>query len=377
MTSDDKIQQGLESDARLVSERIPMDLTRQDAKRVAESLKQFMTERNLTQTRVARMLDMGEAKFNQILGGKYVAKKGLEEFANKAKNLIDSVTRRERRIRNKPYIETTVAKKIATLITQTEAFSDDEGKIGLIVGDGGHGKSHCMRQYAESNKNTIYVELDDAMNSTVMFAEIAGKLSLDSTGSLANITRAIIEGIQNRHIIIMLDEASSLGVRQLNQLRQIIVVKGRCPLILAGNRHLLKTVMQPTTRRGFESLDQFTSRLMCVLDLDNLAGSKDGGLYTVEDIRKLYEFGGIRLTPDAIRTLRSICRTACSGRLRTCSHVIAALHIVPAVEKGKTIDADWIVRAIESLDLPVRVRLPLHARDSAGEETEPVAASAG
>ena len=105
--------------------------------------------------------------------------------------------------------------------------------------------------------------------------------------------------------------------------------------------------------------------------------SHDGGLYTVEDIRKLYEFGGIRLTKDAVKTLRTICQTPCSGRLRTCSHVIAALHIVPAVEKSKQIDADWIIKAIESLDLPVRVRLPLHTQAAADEETQDAAAKAG
>ena len=375
--TDDGIQKGLEQDARLVSERIPMDLTRKKAKQVAETLQEFMAERKLTQAKVAAMLDIGKAKLSQILTNHYTAKKGLEEFVNKATNLINSMTRRERRVRNKPYIETTVAKKIGTLITQTEAFSDDEGKIGLVIGDGGHGKSHCMRQYAEANKNTIYVELDDAMTSTLMFAEIAMKLGIDSSGSLASVTRRLIEGLQNRLIIVMLDEASGLSVKQLNQLRQIIVVKARCPLILAGNRHLLKTVMQPTARRGFESLDQFTSRLMCILDLDRLASRKDGGLYTVEDIRKLYEYGGIRLTADAISTLRNICRTEWSGRLRTCSHIIAALHISTVTEEADEIDADLIVAAIKQLDLPVRARLPIYTKDAVDEQEDEAKAKVG
>lgn len=376
--NDDGIQQGLAQDARLISERIPMDLTKQKAEQVAQTLHEFMAERNLTQGKVAAMLGIGETKLSQILAGKYTAVKALDEFVNKAVNLINSVTRREKRVRNKPYIETTVATAIGTLITQTEAFTDDEGKIGLVIGDAGHGKSHCMRQYAEANKNTIYVELDDAMNSTLMFAEIAQKLGIDSSGSLASVTRRLIETLQNRHIIIMLDEASGLSVWQLNQLRQILVVKARCPLILAGNRHLLKTVMQPTTRRGFESLDQFTSRLMCILDLDRLATQKDGGgLYSVEDIRKLYEYGGIRLTADAVKTLRRICQTEWSGRLRTCSHIIAALHISSKVEKTKMIDSELILAAIEQLDLPVKVRLPLHTSDAAEEEIQQAEAKAG
>jgi len=365
--TDDGIQKALEQDARLVEERIPIDMTRQKANKVAESLKQFIKERDWSQAKVARMIDVGSTRLSQFINGKYVG--DLDEITNRVVSLINSVTRSERRVRNKPFIETTIAKRIGTLITQTEAFSDDEGKIGLIVGDGGHGKSHCLRQYANANRNTVYVELDDAMTSTLMFSAIAKELKIDESGSLAGVTRRLIENLQNRHIIVMLDEASSLGVRRLNQLRQIIVVKARCPLILAGNRHLLSTVMQSTAKRGFESLDQFTSRLMSILDLDSRASDKDGGLYTLDDIRKLYEYGGIRLARDAIATLRRICMSPRSGRLRTCGHIVAALHISPPVIAKGLIDAGLIIAAIDRLDLPVKVYLPVAVGESGREET--------
>jgi len=340
---------------------MPINMTAQKAKSIAESLSEFMAARKFSQRHIAEQLGVSTTLLSQYLAGKY--KGDLEDITNRAVNFINSLTRREGHVRGNDYIETSVAKKIGTLIIQTEAFSDEEGKIGLIIGDGGHGKSKCLRQYAQANRNTIYVELDDAMTSTLMFAAVAEKLHIDSSGSLASVTRRLIDNLQNRHIILMLDEASGLSVRQLNQLRQIIVVKSRCPLILAGNNHLLHTVMQPTTRAGYESLDQFTSRLMCILDLDSRASDKDGGLYTVEDVRKLYEYGGFRLTNDAVAALRKICKTPRSGRLRTCSHIIAALHVAPEAiahaEQGKPIDAMFILRVIAQLDLPCKVRLPM------------------
>jgi hypothetical protein len=132
--------------------------------------------------------------------------------------------------------------------------------------------------------------------------------------------------------------------------------------------------MQPTTRRGHESLDQFTSRLMYILNLDSVASNKDGGLYTPDDVRKLYEYGGIRLTSDAIKTLRKICRTPRSGRLRTCSHIIAALHTANIVNKTGQIDSECIIAAIEELDLPVRTRLPLATKDLDEPEEKQAAA---
>jgi DNA transposition AAA+ family ATPase len=370
------IQKTLEQDARLIKERILMAAHHEKIQAVAADLKAFLNVHNWTQAAVAAKLGISTAVINQFLQGKY--KGSHDELINKIVNLLNSLARKERQVKNKAFIETTVAKKIHTLITQTEAFSDDEGKIGLIIGDGGHGKSHCLREYARANRNTVYVELDDAMNPTTMFNEIAEKLGVLENGSLAVITRRLIEHLQNRHIIVILDEAAGLRVKQLNQLRQIIVVKCRCPLILAGNCDLLKTIMQPTTRRGHESLDQFTSRLMYILNLDEAASNKDSGLYTPEDVRKLYEYGGIRLTSDAIKTLRKICKTPRSGRLRTCSHLIAALHTANIVNKTGQIDSECIIAAIEELDLPVRTRLPLATKDiEEVEEEQKAIAKAG
>jgi len=370
-----EIQKGLEADARRVKERILMGAMAERARQVAADLAAFIEEHKWSQTKVANKLGVSTAVINQFLQNKY--KGSLDEIINKAVNLINSVGRRERRPCNTAYIDTSVAKMIGTVITQTESFSDEEGKIGIIIGDSGHGKSRCLRQYAEANKNTVYVELDDAMTSTQMFAEIADKLGVYSAGSLAIITRKLIDYLQNRHIIIMLDEASGLKVRQLNQLRQVIVTKARCPLILAGNRDLYKTIMQLTNLKGHESLDQFTSRLMYILNLDTKASDKDGGLYTVEDVRKLYEYGGIRLASDAISALRRICKTPRSGRLRTCALVVSALHTAGVVADKGEITAQLIIMAIEQLDLPVRARLPLTIHEEIIEEEKQAVAKAG
>jgi hypothetical protein len=124
------------------------------------------------------------------------------------------------------------------------------------------------------------------------------------------------------------------------------------------------------TKHGYESLDQFTSRLMGVLNLDELASHKGDRLYTSEDIRKLYEYGGIRLTSGAIDTLKKICMTPRSGRLRTCSHVIAALHTSRVLDQKGWVDSALIIAAIEQLDLPIKIWLPLITEDFVEQDTQ-------
>lgn len=333
-------------------------MTEKATNKLADRLRRVMAERELSNTHIARALGVSSSVISQFLNHKY--KGDTVTLANKVKHYIDSITRKERRRSGKPaFVDTTVARRIGSLISNTESFSDEEGKIGIIIGDGGHGKSHCMRAYAKSNKNTIYIELDDAMAMRTVFGEISAEVGLEGYGSLDSITRRLIDNLQHRHIIVMLDECSGLSVSMLNKLRQVIVVKSRCPLILAGNHGLLNTINQPTTRRGHESLDQFTSRLMAILNLDEIKVGRSGDLYTLDDIRKLYQYAGVKLVGGAADALRKICRTPRSGRLRTCSHIISALHSSGIVRRTKQITAQLIIDAIVELDLPVRVRLPL------------------
>jgi len=329
----------------------------------------FLASRNWPQKKLAGLAGISPTTLNQFINATY---KG--DFVTVAKKLTDtmkSVVRREKQSQEKKFVETSVVKRINAIIVHTDSLSEEyEGAISLIIGDSGHGKSVCLRAFADANLNAIYVEVDTAMNATAMFAAIAQRIRIDSDGTLSNLTRRLISALEHRRVTIIIDEASGLSVSQLNLLRTVIVGKCRCPLVLSGNNDLLKTVNQSTTRRGFESLDQFRSRMVAICNLDELAGSKkdDGGFYSAADIRAMYEYGGVKLSSDAAKTLRNIARTPQSGRLRTCSRIIAALHCSRVVEQEGTITGEHIIAAIEELDLPVRVRLPLGRRSAAGRE---------
>jgi DNA transposition AAA+ family ATPase len=370
--SADNIQKGLERDASIISERVPEQLTGEAIERVKASLRQFMKRNDLSQAKIAELLGISHTVISTFLGGGY--KGNILKLVNRIVSLVNSYARKERQAEGKVFIETAVAKKIGVMIIQAEAFSAEEGKILLIIGDGGHGKSICLRQYAEANKNSVYISLDTTMSSSGIFAEIARRLKVNSSGSLGVIAGRIARMLKNRQAILLLDEASALSVKQLDQLRQIVVVKGRCPLVLAGNGDLLKTVLQESTKRGYESLDQFRSRVLAVLNLDDIASDGGGGLYTAEEVRRLYEYGGIRLTGDAVNTLRRICKTPKSGRLRTCSLIITALHTSGVVQDAEIIDSGMIIAAIGQLRLLVEGWLPLVADR---EETEQKVAAVG
>ena len=379
-----KVQQGLEQDAQFIVERNPT----MENNQAVELLKRFFAENpGLTQADLARKLGVSSTQFNHFFHGKYKA--DTAELSAKVIQFINDFSRRERRVRS-GYVETKVARHIHTLITSVKTYSEREGKIGVIIGDSGHGKSTCLEKWSETHPNSIYLSLRDNMTSASMFAAIARKLTsfhIDDSGGLARLTENIITKLRDRDMIIILDESSGLTVGRLNQLRQVIVIECRCPLILAGNSYLLGTINLPTTRRGCESLDQFRSRILCTLNLDKLAESRPAGgdnpareeLYSFEELRKIYQYGGIRLAKDALAALRAICRSRQSGRLHICTLLVEALHTAADIQKAGIITAQDIADAIWDLGLPdekLPVQVTAGKPAAAEEEEEPLAATA-
>jgi DNA transposition AAA+ family ATPase len=344
-------------DARIVEVRMPENL--ESIQRVAEELVGFIDKHGLTQVKVAKAIGVSPTQISQFIKGDYPG--DVLKLAAKLVSFINTYEGRARQAGNGGFVETTVARAIFGVIKQVEYYCEpSEGKIGLIVGDSGHGKSKCLMAYAESNPNSIYLKLNDTMSGQAMFQAIAEKLGIDISGTFKTMLDRISRCLKSRVVTLLLDEASALDVKRLNQLRQIVVENG-CALILAGNDYLLKTINQSSVKRGYESLDQFRSRMLGALNLD--AKVKDdgpGGLYTLEDIRKLYEYGGIRLVGGADKTLQKICQTPQTGRLRTCSLVIKKIHNSRQIRNGdiKEIDPDMILEAIGLLNLLVADRLP-------------------
>jgi DNA transposition AAA+ family ATPase len=369
-----ELNQTLQQDAFFREVRMPID-TAADAVSQAvfiKDLRVWMAENKIGQGTLAEKVGISTTQISQIINNKYPGDAG--PAIKKIADYMDTVQRRKRVEKGNGFVYTKTAKRIFSVIKETQTYSDDaEARIGMIIGDSGHGKSVCLKQFVRVNTNAVYVELDDTMSSTALFSEIAKELKIDYTGGVKTLTQRIVERLSGRLMTILLDEASALDVGKLNQLRQIICVRCKCPLIIAGNAHLLNTINEDVTRKGYESLDQFRSRLLTILNLNDLAtggGNDDDGLYTEDDVRKLYEYGGISLTKDAKKTLRRICRTPKTGRLRTCSIIITMLHRITEIRNSEVISSADIFYAIEQLGLPIMNQKSIRKGQNEDEQVE-------
>ncbi|MBE0535005.1 MAG: AAA family ATPase [Phycisphaerae bacterium] len=359
------VQDALEQDARrvefVVSEK--MDATAMQT--FVADVKAFIGENNITQAQLAKWINNHHVVVSQFLSGKYEG--NLVNIAGKIAGVLNTLARKKRQAPREKHVPTGTAKRIGTLIAEVQAFGDSEGRIGLVIGDSGHGKSCCLRAYAAADRNSVYVQYDDCMSGKELFAELARAARVKSTGSLAAVTERLILAVKDRHLLVMIDEASSMGPRLLNRLRQVLVAKAGCSLILGANAELLHTVRNTSRGAGAESLDQFNSRLMSILTLDELAADPDDPLYTADDVRRLYEYGGIKLSRDATDALRRLLSMPKSGRLRTAGVIIAALHMSSRIAERGVIDAAAILAAAVELALPIADWLPTVCREARRE----------
>jgi DNA transposition AAA+ family ATPase len=323
-----------------------------------EKVKAFMDRFGMTQAEFAKKIGVSGTTLNQFINGKYPGK--TESICAAIQDYLNREGRRQRRQKTPEFVDTIVAQRILQHIRLAEQFTrPGMGQIGVIGGDSGHGKTECLKQYARVHPHSIYVDLKDSDSKQQLFAKINKALRLGASGSMNRLIEELGEYLSGREMTIILDEAAALNASKLSLLRQVISGSG-CTLVLAGNNHLLATINDPVTRRGYECLDQFRARMMGVLNLDELASMpvKDGGLYSIAEVRKLYAYGGIKLSGDAEGLLLAILRCPHSERNHICAKIINAIHSSRQGRDLTMIDAALIMTTIRQFG-KLEGRLPM------------------
>ncbi len=349
------LRRGLDAEQHTILERIPTVYTEEKIACAINTIRAFIKEYKFSNNSLAKKIGYSSSVISQVLNGKYegdteAALTSILKFCNDYKRQDDNYNKRPDRV------DTSVLREIQGLITNTISFSHEEGKIGLLIGDGGHGKTYCLEIWCKDNPTSAYmIVLDESNTKKGIMQMLAEAVGVDYSGTVEAIIKRLVRQLRDRHAVIIVDEASHLNVSCLNMLRQVICVKCKCPLILSGNNHLLKTLACDSGRSGYESLDQFNSRVMRSSNLDELAyDSTDPGtgLYSEQDIRDMFQYDGIMLAKDAVDTLKHICSTPRSGRLRICVDIISALHKVSSIYQTQLITGLDIIRMIYTLRLP-------------------------
>jgi DNA transposition AAA+ family ATPase len=305
--------------------------------RIEDDLKRFLAERGYTQADLARGVRENQADISQLLSGADKLKlEKRDELLRKATAWMELEYRAVANRRPSNFAQTRVAKRMYAIARKLTERAD----IGICWGPAGIGKSTVIAAIQAELPNVIVVAVRDSTRCRGTFLRaLWGAMNLrQRRGGRASLYELVAEQLrQSARVatrpLLVIDQAHLLA--QATQ--QIIMdLHDECAasVLLVGTVDVHRRVTDDEDVR----YGQFSSRvgLRCDLCPELFGGVEPCGrrkLFTVDDIRRIFQSGKVRLAPDALNLL---CETAnaSNGHLRRVDRLV---HWAEAVaRKGVT-----------------------------------------
>ncbi|MBP3339815.1 MAG: AAA family ATPase [Lachnospiraceae bacterium] len=198
-----------------------------------------------SQTLIAKELGVSGAQLSSFLSGTY---KAPHTIIPKVQALLTVSERKEIAPREPSFVPTRVSQAVETAIT----YSHIQGKIAVVYGDAGIGKTMAINQYCKENTLAVKITISPS------YASMSGvnELIADQLGVRERVSRKlyaeIITKLKDSGRVIIIDEAQHLTVRTLNHIRCMADESG-IGITLVGNDEVY-TKLKGSGRADFAQL---------------------------------------------------------------------------------------------------------------------------
>jgi DNA transposition AAA+ family ATPase len=160
-----------------------------------------------------------------------------------------------------PIVETSSITRIKKAIS----IAHDEADIAVIVGEAGGGKTTGAYQYQAESHSAVMIEVDPSFTKTVLVAEIARAIGVESKGTMTAVISRIVDDLRGRDVVLIIDEADYLSDACLELLRRVINDKAHTGVVLIGLPRL-----EYKLRNLRNDHEQLTSRVGAFVKLEKL-----------------------------------------------------------------------------------------------------------
>ena len=251
-------------------------------------IKQYMRSTGKTQSQVARELDVSASALSGFLSGTY---KTPHTIISKIEELASISTQKKVAPKEPEFIETSISRDVINAIR----YSHLQGKISVVYGDAGIGKTMAFRNYLDQNTLAVGITISPTYSSiTGVNEKLAEQLGVRERVSRRQ-TQEIVNKLRGSGRVVVIDEAQHLTVRALNHLRCISDESG-IGLCFIGNDEVYSK-LKGSGRADFAQLFSRIGMRKQVL-VSNI---------TKQDVRSV--FGRYIVEDEAMELLYRICRT--------------------------------------------------------------------
>jgi DNA transposition AAA+ family ATPase len=295
---------------------------------LAARMNDHLTRSNTTITEMARELNVSRTALSRFLSGKYDAENSKVEPAvaqflehNKSA-LVQPVP-----MVAPKFFAGRDARDIIGLCTECQEF----GKLGIVIGKTGYGKSHTLKHFSRMDR-VVYIECDDSMGCKDLLDAIEEALGIPpTTGSIYRKKQGIIQFFNvNRGYLLIVDEADKLinkyTQKKMEILRSIYGNNSRVGLVIAGEPKLEALI------KGY--LERFANRV-----------DARTALYGLNEKEVREYLAGFSFDPDALEEMIVRGTNSKSGCFRLLARTLDNVLRVHREDGGDTLTLDTILKA--------------------------------
>ncbi|MFV0481750.1 MAG: AAA family ATPase [Campylobacteraceae bacterium] len=280
-----------------------------------ELIKKFLDENEVSQARFAKTIGVNGAYLS-----KYMVEGSSYKYASKvekpAKKYIDnSNTKQEEKQITNSFIKTTDVKNAWFVMDDAVSI----GKMAVITGSPGSGKTRTIKEYTELRPQAILIEATIKTRGKELFEIIARKLGVKVVISQDVMVRECANELMRSERFFIIDEAEHLPFAALELLRRLHDFSGRA-IILAGTEQLIDNLRGSSQTRKAREFRQLSSRIVGKYEFKGLVYKKEvNGVWVEkkEDLIAVCNSYGLS-DDEAIKTIKLLTR----GNMRKSENLI-------------------------------------------------------
>ncbi len=199
------------------------------------ALSAYRDETGKSQRVIARELGISDGLVSAFLSGSY---KTPHTIIPKVEALVGQKKKRELLPKEPGFVETSVYH----MVTEAIAYSHLRGRLSVVYGDAGVGKTTAIKEYLRRNDLAIGIRVSPSYAGINGVNElIAAQLGIKERVA-RRIYAEIVEKLRKSGRIIIIDEAQYLGIGTLNQM-YCLGDEAEIGITLIGNHSLYKKIL--------------------------------------------------------------------------------------------------------------------------------------